>query len=114
MTGSVKEIACAYNPRPSLAEASTPSSSWYIDPRILEREQQAVFSRSWQYINTEFALSERIQIEDAAICESVQRGLGSRACTTGRLSARREAGEQLFHQLLHADLQAGLLNEGSA
>jgi choline monooxygenase len=51
-------------------------------------------------------VGQRIQDEDTAICKSVQRGLRSRAYDTGRLSARREAGEQLFHQLLHADLKA--------
>ena len=51
------------------------------------------------------AASERIQDEDVAICNSVQRGLASRAYTAGRLSARREAGEHLFHRLLHADLK---------
>jgi choline monooxygenase len=50
-------------------------------------------------------VGERIQGEDVAICESVQRGLKSRSYTAGRLSVRREAGERLFHQLLHADLQ---------
>jgi len=54
------------------------------------------------------AVSEQIQAEDAAICESVQRGLASRAYDSGRLSVRREAGEHLFHRLLHADLKAGL------
>jgi len=54
------------------------------------------------------AVSEQIQNEDVAICESVQRGLASRAYETGRLSVRREAGEHLFHKLLHADLQAGI------
>jgi phenylpropionate dioxygenase-like ring-hydroxylating dioxygenase large terminal subunit len=53
-------------------------------------------------------VSERIQDEDHAICESVQRGLGSRAYGAGRLSVRREAGENLFHQLLARDLVAGL------
>lgn len=52
------------------------------------------------------AASERIQDEDVAICKSVQRGLASRAYTAGRLSARREAGEHLFHRLLHADLKS--------
>jgi choline monooxygenase len=52
------------------------------------------------------AVSEQIQAEDVAICESVQRGLQSRAYDTGRLSVRREAGEHLFHRLLHADLEA--------
>jgi choline monooxygenase len=54
------------------------------------------------------AVSERIQDEDVAICTSVQRGLRSRAYTAGRLSVRREAGEHLFHRLLHDDLKAGL------
>jgi choline monooxygenase len=54
------------------------------------------------------AVSEQIQSEDLAICESVQRGLHSRSYSTGRLSVRREAGEHLFHRLLHADLVGGL------
>jgi phenylpropionate dioxygenase-like ring-hydroxylating dioxygenase large terminal subunit len=58
-------------------------------------------------------VSERIQAEDVAICDSVQRGLASRAYTAGRLSIRREAGEHLFHRLLYADLISGLLSEGS-
>jgi choline monooxygenase len=53
-------------------------------------------------------VGQRIQDEDTAICKSVQRGLGSRAYTAGRLSVRREAGEHLFHRLLHADLITGL------
>ena len=54
------------------------------------------------------AVSEQIQAEDVAICQSVQRGLASRSYSTGRLSVRREAGEHLFHNLLYADLKAGL------
>jgi len=53
-------------------------------------------------------VGERIQQEDLDICESVQRGLQSRAYYAGRLSVRREAGEHLFHRLLHADLKAGV------
>jgi len=53
-------------------------------------------------------VSDRIQQEDLDICESVQRGLRSRAYKAGRLSVRREAGEHLFHRLLHAELRAGL------
>jgi choline monooxygenase len=52
-------------------------------------------------------VSERIQDEDVAICESVQRGLRSRAYQAGRLSVRREAGEHLFHRLLARDLKRG-------
>ncbi|TMQ22529.1 MAG: aromatic ring-hydroxylating dioxygenase subunit alpha [Deltaproteobacteria bacterium] len=54
------------------------------------------------------AVAERIQHEDVAICESVQRGLGSRAYRAGRLSVRREAGEHLFHTLLARDLRRGV------
>src|SRR5687768_5696232 len=52
-------------------------------------------------------VGQRIQDEDVAICKSVQRGLNSRAYKAGRLSVRREAGEHLFHRLLHADLRSG-------
>lgn len=56
--------------------------------------------------NTEsVAVSDRIQDEDVDICESVQRGLRSRAYGAGRLSVRRESGEHLFHRLLAADLK---------
>ena len=53
------------------------------------------------------AVGQRIQDEDVAICKSVQRGLNSRAYKSGRLSVRREAGEHLFHRLLHADVSRG-------
>jgi choline monooxygenase len=53
------------------------------------------------------SVSEKVQDEDMGICDAVQRGLGSRAYLAGRLSARREAGEHLFHRLLHADLSRG-------
>jgi choline monooxygenase len=51
------------------------------------------------------AVSEEIQAEDAEICRSVQRGLKSRAYSSGRLSVRRESGEHLFHRLLYDDLK---------
>jgi choline monooxygenase len=54
------------------------------------------------------AVSEKVQDEDMSICDAVQRGLGSRAYLAGRLSVRREAGEYLFHHLLHADLNGAL------
>jgi len=53
------------------------------------------------------AVGERVNDEDVGICESVQRGLHSRAYGAGRLSVRREAGEHLFHRLLAADLKRG-------
>jgi choline monooxygenase len=51
-------------------------------------------------------VSERIQDEDVGICESVQRGLHSRAYGAGRLSVRRESGEHLFHRLLAQQLKS--------
>jgi choline monooxygenase len=53
-------------------------------------------------------VGNRVQDEDLAICDSVQKGLTSRAYVAGRLSVRREAGEHLFHRLLAADLKSGL------
>jgi len=55
-------------------------------------------------------VSHQIQLEDLGVCVSVQRGLRSRAYGSGRLSVRREAGEHLFHRLLHADLSAGIVS----
>ncbi len=54
------------------------------------------------------AVSDRIQGEDVDICESVQRGLRSRAYGAGRLSVRREGGEHLFHRLLAGDLRKAI------
>jgi choline monooxygenase len=60
------------------------------------------------------AVSEQVQDEDMAICDAVQRGLASRAYVAGRLSVRREAGEHLFHRLLHADFTAALSRPAAA
>ena len=60
------------------------------------------------YNEQSVAVGNRVQDEDLGICEAVQRGLKSRAYGAGRLSARREAGEHLFHRLLAADLKRGL------
>jgi choline monooxygenase len=58
------------------------------------------------YNTASIGTSDTVQDEDVAICESVQRGLASRAYQAGRLSVRREAGEHLFHRLLARDLKA--------
>jgi len=60
------------------------------------------------------AVSEKVQDEDMAICDAVQRGLASRVYVAGRLSVRREAGEHLFHRLLHADLTSALAHPAAA
>jgi choline monooxygenase len=70
---------------------------WFSDVSDAARERN----------DRSIAVSARIQDEDHAICESVQRGLGSRAYGAGRLSPRREAGERLFHRLLASDLREG-------
>ncbi|MBV9302515.1 MAG: aromatic ring-hydroxylating dioxygenase subunit alpha [Acidobacteriaceae bacterium] len=54
------------------------------------------------------AVSNKVQEEDAWVCESVQRGLRSRAYGAGRLSVRRESGEHLFHRLLAGELKGSL------
>jgi choline monooxygenase len=63
---------------------------------------------SREYNEQSVNVGNRVQEEDLGICEDVQRGLNSRAYRAGRLSVRREAGEQLFHRLLAADLKRGL------
>lgn len=69
---------------------------WFADVSEAARERN----------HASVEVGQIIQDEDMAICKSVQRGLNSRAYSTGRLSIRREAGEHLFHRLLHADLTA--------
>lgn len=59
-----------------------------------------------QHNEESVAVSDRVQDEDVDICESVQRGLRSRAYGAGRLSVRRECGEHLFHRLLAKDLRS--------
>ena len=71
---------------------------YFVDASPTARERNAA----------SITVSDRIQQEDVGICESVQRGLGSRAYARGRLSVRREAGEHLFHRLLYNDLITGL------
>ena len=63
---------------------------------------------SAEYNAESVAVSDRVQAEDVDICESVQRGLHSRAYGAGRLSVRREIGEHLFHRLLAHDLKRNL------
>ena len=64
-----------------------------------------VSERRREYNAESVNVGNRVQGEDLGICEDVQRGLKSRAYGAGRLSVRREAGEQLFHRLLAAALK---------
>jgi choline monooxygenase len=52
------------------------------------------------------AFSEQVQFEDMAICEAVQKGLGSRFYGQGRFSPKQEPAVHRFHQLVHAFLSA--------
>jgi CheY-like chemotaxis protein len=52
--------------------------------------------------------SDRVQVEDAAICEAVQRGLASGSYEAGRLNPKREQGLKHFHDLLRAAYRAAL------
>jgi choline monooxygenase len=67
-----------------------------------------ISSSAAQHHRQSIGVSEEVQDEDMAICDSVQRGLGSRAYVAGRLSVRREAGEHLFHRLLYKDMTSVL------
>jgi choline monooxygenase len=67
-----------------------------------------ISSAAAQQHRDSIAVSEKVQDEDMAICDSVQRGLASSAYVAGRLSVRREAGEHLFHRLLHQDMSSAL------
>jgi len=58
--------------------------------------------------NRSIEMAHQVQIEDESICQSVQRGLSSRAYDVGRLSPEKEGGEQLFHRLLHRDFKNAL------
>lgn len=51
------------------------------------------------------ATAHEIQLEDAGICEEVQRGLASGVFSTGRFSVKRENAAYHFHQLLARTLR---------
>lgn len=53
------------------------------------------------------AFSGEIQVEDIELCEGVQRGLKSKTCDRGRLSARRENSRHHFQSSAHEFLCQG-------
>ncbi len=61
-------------------------------------------ARDSGFVERSIAESDRIQQQDARICESVQTGLRSRGFDRGRYAPRFEAGMHRFHRLLSADL----------
>jgi choline monooxygenase len=54
------------------------------------------------------AFADRVQAEDSAICEAVQRGLASGSYATGRLNPAAESGLWHFHQRLRAAYRTGV------
>jgi choline monooxygenase len=52
--------------------------------------------------------SHQIQIEDVAICETVQKNLHSRSYSRGRFSAKQEQGVHAFHRMYAGAMKAGL------
>jgi choline monooxygenase len=57
-------------------------------------------------------VAHQVQLEDAGVCEEVQRGLASRSYDTGRFSVKREAAGYHFHRLLARWLRAGAASIG--
>jgi choline monooxygenase len=45
------------------------------------------------------AFSDQVQIEDMAICETVQKNLHSRSYERGRYSVKQEKGVHAFHRM---------------
>lgn len=60
-------------------------------------------------LDEELSRSGSVQDEDVAICESVQRGLASRAYDRGYYAVGREVAAHAFHRLLAIDLQPATL-----
>jgi choline monooxygenase len=49
--------------------------------------------------------SDQIQIEDVAICETVQKNLHSRSYERGRYSVKQEKGVHAFHRMYEEIMQ---------
>jgi len=57
-----------------------------------------------RFVERSLVASDQVQREDIAVCESVQRGLGSSSFDRGRYAPAVEQAAHHFHGLLHADL----------
>jgi choline monooxygenase len=51
-------------------------------------------------IKSSIEMTDKVQVEDVAVCELVQEGMRSSSFDQGRYSVKREAGIYKFHQLL--------------
>lgn len=63
--------------------------------------QQPGTGAGWESMQQIIAFSDEIQHEDIFLCETVQKGLQSRAYDRGRFSALRENGVHHFQSLVH-------------
>lgn len=61
----------------------------------------------WESMQQIIAFSDEIQQEDIYLCETVQKGLASRAYDKGRFSVKRENGVAHFQALVHRALTQG-------
>jgi choline monooxygenase len=78
--------------QPLEAERSVAIFEWYLP----EKDHAAPAAKA----SVEF--SHQIQIEDVAICETVQKNLRSRSYSRGRFSATQEKGVHAFHRMYSA------------
>lgn len=72
---------------PSGTAQATLPWSWYSEPELLRREQERIFRLAWQYtgppsttdeeIEEPIAFDDQVGLEDRALVESVQAGVGS-------------------------------------
>ncbi len=65
----------------------------------------AAHAADTDFVTRSLAASDRVQQEDIALCESVQRGLASPGYDRGRYAPKIEIAEHHFHRLLAADLR---------
>ncbi len=65
------------------------------------------------FIDESVKVAHQVQLEDQAVCESVQRGLVSRTYDTGRFSVKREAGMYEFHKMVSMGVWKAFRTEGS-
>jgi hypothetical protein len=75
---------------------------------LFEYYVEASLAGNTDYVQASLAASHRVQVEDVALCESVQRGLASAGYDTGRCVRVCGAGEQpqgLAHRSAHNQAQ---------
>jgi choline monooxygenase len=80
------------------AERTLTVFDYYFDARTVDRDPV--------FVERSLEASDRVQQEDIAICESVQRGLRSSAYDTGRYAPRLEQAAHRFHVRLSEDLRS--------